>query len=92
MSITYLCDQLKYLFKLSDSKYRIDESFMVFTSHQTLFRCSNQEEIGRRSTWHLLESLELHRVLVGKPGFLWAKVKERRHLENLNLDGREITK
>jgi hypothetical protein len=28
---------------------------------------------------------------VGKPGFLWSEVKERSHLEDLNLDGREIT-
>jgi hypothetical protein len=30
-------------------------------------------------------------VLVGKPGFFGAKVKERSHFEDLNLDGREIT-
>ena len=48
-----------YLVKFSDRKYCIDESFIVFTSHQTLFRCSNQETDGRRA-WHLFESLELH--------------------------------
>jgi hypothetical protein len=77
MSITYLYDQLKYLFKLSDSKYRIDENFMVFTFHQILFRCSNQEEIDGRSTWHLLENLELHREFWwGNQGFYeqkWGK-------------------
>ena len=49
-----------YLVKFSDSKYCIDKSFTVFTSHQALFRCSNQEEVDGRRTWRLFESLELH--------------------------------
>ena len=42
------------------------------------------EELDGQGMWHVLETGEMHR------GFRWDNVRERDHLEDLDVDGRLI--
>jgi hypothetical protein len=55
----------------------ITKSFVLCTSHQIKFGCSNQEGLNGQGMWH-----------IGETGFWW----EGDHLEDLGMGGRIILK
>ena len=57
---------------------------MICTPNQTLFGLLNHEEWDGRAMWHVWEAGEVHTAL-------WSgDLRERRHLEDLGVDGRII--
>jgi hypothetical protein len=60
----------------------ITRSFMVCTLRQLFFEWSNQEELDGWGMWHACGRGEMH------TGICWGNLRERDHLEDLNLNGR----